>query len=168
MQNNQRPRKLHRQEEITVRNLENNNIVQGVAFSEVVKGNGGNKIWQRKKNNSDEWCGLKFEVKEEDMACLDKCYVGYVHNPNAVYLLQDRIIDQGVFTFTITPMGGDMVLIKPTEGEDFDKFLKEYEDLITTWFYDVRGWSRITVPKERDTWVRCQGVPLHAWSSEFF
>lgn len=61
-----------------------------------------------------------------------------------------------------------MVLIKPTEGEDFEGFVKEYEDLVETWFYDVRQWSPGIVVKEREAWVRCQGVPLHAWSQIFF
>lgn len=61
-----------------------------------------------------------------------------------------------------------MVLIMPTEGKVFEDFVKDYEDLVESWFYDVRGWSPGAVAKERDTWVRCQGVPIHAWNHQFF
>lgn len=64
------------------------------------------------------------------MAWLNNCYVGYVHNSNAVHLLQDRLIEDGVFTFTKAPMGGDLMLIKPVEGEVSEDFVKEYGDLI--------------------------------------
>lgn len=114
------------------------------------------------------WRGLDFQIKEDEMAWLNQCFVGYVHNPDAVYLLQDRLVDEGVFSFTIVPMGGEMVLIKPTEGEDFVEFVKDYESLVETWFYDLRQWSPDVVVKEREAWIRCQGVPLHAWSSHFF
>lgn len=43
------------------------------------------------------------------MAWLNNCFVGYVHNPNVVYMLQDPIIDEGVTSFSIVPMGGDLV-----------------------------------------------------------
>lgn len=53
--------------------------------------------------------------------------------------------------------GGDMVLIKPKEGECLEETVKEYEDLISTWFYDLRKWSIVMVQKEREVWIRCQG-----------
>lgn len=134
----------------------------------MVRGRKVKKVWQRKEVQTEVWRGMDFTVTEEEMSWLNKCYVGFVHNPNAVYLLQDRLIDEGIFTFKVTPMGGDLVLIKPTEGEVFEDFVKDYEDLIETWFYDVRGWSPEMVAKEREAWIRCQGVPLHAWNSQFF
>lgn len=62
----------------------------------------------------------------EEMCQLEKCYVGYVNNPDAVYLLQNRITDEGVFTFTISPMGGDMVLIKPVTSSKFENIIYFY------------------------------------------
>lgn len=115
--------------------------VNGASYSDVVRGRPRIKVWKKK--------GEKVEV-------------------DAVYLFQDRIIGEGLFTFTIMPMSGDMVLIKPANGEVFEEFMKEYEDLMETWFYDVRQWSSALVVKERGAWLRCQGVPLHAWSDNFF
>lgn len=61
-----------------------------------------------------------------------------------------------------------MILIKPREGEDFLEFVKDYEDLVETWFYDIKPWSPGQVATERETWIRCQGVLLHAWTWKFF
>lgn len=58
-----------------------------------------------------------------------------------------------------------MVLIKLAEGEDFLEVVKDYEDLLETWFDDIRQWSPSEVTREREAWIRCQGVPLHAWST---
>lgn len=60
------------------------------------------------------------------------------------------------------------MLIKPEEGDDFQYFVENYQDLLDTWFYDIRGWTPGLVATEREVWVRCQGVPLQAWCSEFF
>lgn len=49
---------------------------------------------------------MDFNVKEEDMCWLKRCYIGYVHNPDVVCLLQDRLIDEGVSNFTVKSMGG--------------------------------------------------------------
>lgn len=111
---------------------------------------------------------MDLTVKEVDMVWLQSCYVGQVNNPNAVHLLQDRLIDEGIFNFTVTPMGGDLVLIKPVEGEDFVEFVKNYEDLVEMWFYDLRPWSPGDVAREREAWIRCEGLPIHAWSNHIF
>lgn len=33
------------------------------------------------------------------------------------------------------------MLIKPEEGDDFQYFVENYQDLLDTWFYDIRGWT---------------------------
>lgn len=71
---------------------------KATSYVDVVKGSVGKKIWQKKGSKvvSDEWRGLNFEAKQEDVAWLNGCFVGCVNNPNAVHLLQDRILEEGV------------------------------------------------------------------------
>lgn len=54
------------------------------------------------------------------------------------------------------------------EGEDFLEFVKVYEDLFEKWFSELRPWSPGEISKQRYAWVRCQGMPLHAWGEAFF
>lgn len=35
-------------------------------------------------------------------------------------------------------------------------------------FEDIRGWSPMEVDNERTVWVRCHGIPIHAWNTDFF
>lgn len=80
---------------------------KGAFFVDVVKGKRMKKIWQKKNGVDTEiWRGLDYNVKEDEIVWLNNCFVGYVHNPNVVYLLQDRIIEEGVTTFFVVPMGG--------------------------------------------------------------
>lgn len=80
---------------------------KGAFFVDVVKGKRMKKIWQKKNGVDTEiWRGLDYNVKEDEIVWLNNCFVGYVHNPNMVYLLQDRIIEEGVTTFSVVPMGG--------------------------------------------------------------
>lgn len=62
--------------------------VTDTSYAEVVKGKNKGKIWQQKGvRTTNEWRGFDFKVKEEEMDWLNKCFVGNVHNPYAVYLL---------------------------------------------------------------------------------
>lgn len=42
------------------------------------------------------------------------------------------------------------------------------ESLSSQWFSEIRKWSQINVDKERVTWIRCFGIPCHAWNYSFF
>lgn len=62
-------------------------VVGQNTYAEALKGSGKAKVWQKKVVDQEVWTGIDFTVKEEDFIWLEKCYVGYVHNPDAVYLL---------------------------------------------------------------------------------
>lgn len=65
---------------------------------------------------------------------LRKCYIGQVKNPDAVFLLQKKMVDEGLYSIGITPMGSDLVLIKVEEGEDFSELVRDAKELFETWF----------------------------------
>lgn len=149
-------------------NIQQKESVQ--SYVEIAKGKKCKKVWQKKGATtvSDTWRGMNLEVKEEEMAWLQKCYVGVVQNSDTIYLLQDRLIEEGISNFSIIPTGGDMVLIKPVEGVDFEGFIKDSDEVLETWFRDIRQWSQGEVAREREAWIRCQGVPIHGWSIKLF
>lgn len=136
-------------------------------YADVVSGGRKKMVWKKKGSQQEVWRGMEFNVKEEDMDWLNSCYVGYVNKPSEVCLLQERLIDEGVVSFKVSPMGGEMVLIKPSEEEVFEDFVKENEESLEVWFHDIRGWSPM-ISTERNVWVKCQGAPLHVWTQQFF
>lgn len=123
-------------------NIQQKESVQ--SYVEIAKGKKCKKVWQKKGATtvSDTWRGMNLEVKEEEMAWLQKCYVGVVQNSDTIYLLQDRLIEEGISNFSIIPTGGDMVLIKPVEGVDFEGFIKDSDEVLETWFRDIGQWSQ--------------------------
>lgn len=111
---------------------------------------------------------MNFNIQEVEMKWLDKCYVAKVHSPTIVDSVQDRILEAGVTSVRVFPMGGSQVLLKPVEGEDLEELINNTGGFLENWFNRIVKWSPMEVPRERYTWIRCQGIPLHAWTAEFF
>lgn len=126
--------------------------------------------WESKENKyvEEPWNCLHYDAEEEEMVWLRKCYIGQVHNPDADFLLQNKLLEDGLSSIRVTLMSGDLVLIKVANGEDFSELVKEVEDLFENWFKDLRPWTPTEVEKEHYAWIRCQGVPLQVWNGEFF
>lgn len=155
-----------------------NKAVPEVTYAAAVTGRGPTRkqTWQPKKvdltrssgDDGVQWKGLSHVVLEEDMEWLKNCYIGQVHSPDVVFQLQEKVFAEGLYSVKVTPMGGDLVLIQVEEGEDFLQLVKDYEDAFEKWFADLCLWSPPEVPKHCHVWVRCQGIPLHAWDMSFF
>lgn len=103
---------------------------RGVSFAEAVKPKHGQQ-WVPKKpiatksnqvtrEEDDQWRGLMFNVPSEDMAWLQRCYVGEAHSPFQVDSIQDRLFEDGVLSVKVIPMGGSLCLLQPMEGEDLE------------------------------------------------
>lgn len=145
-------------------------MVEGKSFSDAVKGQ-VKKVWkplELQRPNQTEWNRLTFSVDEVKMEWLRKCYVGHVRHVDQVFMLQEKIVAEGISSVKITPMGGDLMLIQPHEDEHFDDLLKEVGDLFSSWFESIHPWSQEDVPQARYVLVRCFGVPFHVWSADFF
>jgi hypothetical protein len=65
-------------------------------------------------------------------------------------------------------MGGDKVFIKVHDDEDFHSLVKDAREVFQHWFIKIEEWFPEVVMRERVTWVRLYGVPVHAWNSKFF
>lgn len=54
------------------------------------------------------------------------------------------------------------------EVGEIAEIILEANDLIGCLFSEIRPWTPEAVDNERLTWLRCYGVPCHAWSLKFF
>jgi hypothetical protein len=65
-------------------------------------------------------------------------------------------------------MGDGLLLITPRDQENVIDLLSDLEDLVFSWFQSVDAWRPEVVAKKRLTWLRCYGIPLHAWKEDVF
>lgn len=124
--------------------------------------------WEMSENYGDKWNGLAYSAKQEDMESLNKCYVAEVHNPNEVFLLQEKLFMEGLYSLKVSPMGGNLVLLAAGDEEEIPDLMKDAGDCLNTWFSSIRPWQPRYVNLERIFWIKCQGIPPHAWNPEYF
>lgn len=112
---------------------------------------------------------IPYEVDDEISKQCANAMVGEVLCPGKSYFIQDEFIRQGVFSIKATPMGANLVLLEGVKGEeDFMGFVDEAKDWLFQWFRWIRPWNPKDIDKERVAWIRCFGIPIHAWSADFF
>ncbi|GKV38004.1 hypothetical protein SLEP1_g45962 [Rubroshorea leprosula] len=75
---------------------------------------------------------------------------------------------EGVFYCKIRAMGGRLVLLEGNEYEDLKELVENGKDWLGNWFEEIKPWSPNMVARERFAWIRCLGLPPHAWKTDFF
>jgi hypothetical protein len=107
------------------------------------------------------------EVEQEKLAKLQGAFVGFLAEPHEWYEVQQNFTMDGYNNVKVTLLGHKMVLLSSTVvGE-----IKELVGSVgwwSTWFDRFEVWSPEGVSSHRVTWLRCYGVPLHAWGEALF
>jgi hypothetical protein len=102
------------------------------------------------------------EVEEEVLARLGGAYVGYLVENKEAALIQNQLWMGGFQNLNICSMGFMKILISSDKvGE-----VKEVVESVGWWcslFERVFLWSPGLVSNQRVVWLRCYGVPVHAW-----
>ncbi|CAL5199593.1 unnamed protein product [Lathyrus oleraceus] len=102
------------------------------------------------------------------MERLKKAYVGVVENVGLSYSMQEIFNTEGYFAIRVMPLGAKLCLLEDRDEVEREALLEEGCDWLQQWFKKIRKWQPSDVDIERVTWVRCYGVPCHAWSPSFF
>ncbi|GKV48276.1 hypothetical protein SLEP1_g55098 [Rubroshorea leprosula] len=123
--------------------------------------------WRPKQKNP-AWPEMELKVNQEESEWLEKCFVGIVHSATMIPTLQEKFFMEGVFFCKIRVMGGRMVLLERYDYEDLKELIETGRDWPGRWFLEIKPWSLTTVAVERFVWIKCLGLPLHAWKSEYF
>ncbi|GKV05107.1 hypothetical protein SLEP1_g17149 [Rubroshorea leprosula] len=125
--------------------------------------------WRWKpKTRPQAWIGMEFNVNKEEYRWLERCFVGTVHLITLIPTLQEKFYMEGVFFCKIRAMGGRLVLLEGHDYEDLKEMIKNGQDWLGNWFEEIKPWSQTMVATEKFTWIRCLGLPLHAWKLEYF
>ncbi|CAL0317081.1 unnamed protein product [Lupinus luteus] len=111
---------------------------------------------------------IDISVSDDDVAWLSSCVVGKTVetiSPGDVAVL---IKEEGINTITARPLGGDRVLLAPVDGECVQEVLDDAKGWFSNIFISLKPWSPDDVVDERMVWVRCFGLPIHAWNITAF
>lgn len=75
---------------------------------------------------------------------------------------------EGYFTIKVTPLGCNICLWEEMELGEIKDLIREGKSCRSQWFTHIREWIEEDVDKEILTWIRCFGIPGHAWNILFF
>ncbi|GKV40774.1 hypothetical protein SLEP1_g48377 [Rubroshorea leprosula] len=120
------------------------------------------------KDQKHGWKGWSFNVDEKEYTWVEGSYVGTARAVELIPTLQEKFYMEGYFSLSLKPMGGKLVLMQCQDKEELQYLVENAGDWLAQWFDEVRPWTPSMVASDRFTWIKCQGVPLHAWGPKFF
>ncbi|MCH92530.1 endonuclease/exonuclease/phosphatase family protein, partial [Trifolium medium] len=107
------------------------------------------------------------EVEPESVAKLKGAFVGFLAEYKETLEIQQKLVLDGFQKIKVSPLGHLRVLLSSdVEGEVKD--LVRTVGWWSTWFDRFEEWSPEHVSNHRAIWLRCFGVPLHAWGDALF
>jgi hypothetical protein len=98
---------------------------------------------------------------KEDREWATSGMVAQIKAGDSALSFQQRIEDAGFPNVSVTPLGGDRVLLNCTGGEVFSNVLKGALDFFGMLFCNFQNWSDSLVRYERGAWLRVYGIPVH-------
>ena len=107
------------------------------------------------------------EVEQDDFDWLKRSAVGVLHNYIHHASVQGSFFREG-FYCQVRPLGGNTVLLTFCEKDEMEICIKDFKHWWNYWFEKVSPWSAHDVARDRFTWLRLEGVPLHLWSEKLF
>lgn len=115
-----------------------------------------------------DFAHLTFNVAESTIQKMNKAFVGQVVESGMSYALQEQLNKQGFFGVKATPLGANLVLLEAEDDEAIPNLINDAKDWVGDWLDEIRSWCPREIDNERVVWLRCFGVPVHAWNDNFF
>lgn len=107
-------------------------------------------------------------MSDEEMAWLKPCFIGKFSDPEGIQSVQQKYKLEELLEVSLTPMGGNLVLMRAEEGEDLETRVKQNDRGFSKWVTEIRPWNPTLVQTERTVWVTVKAVPIHIWYEETF
>ncbi|KAF1868145.1 hypothetical protein Lal_00018661 [Lupinus albus] len=111
---------------------------------------------------------LEFQSTEQFPLWLRNSYFGIVHDNIDPEGLKDKLFLDGFYSINCTILGGRQVLLRSGEEGDLEAFIHGEPEWFDSRFWVLRKWELADVSSERFAWIRCYGIPLHAWENMLF
>ncbi|GAU41532.1 hypothetical protein TSUD_140630 [Trifolium subterraneum] len=111
----------------------------------------------------------KYLSLKEDVVWASQCFLAKLKDGLCLSMVQQALTDAGFEDIKIIPLGGDNVLLHPAGQGTIDSLLQSTTDLVGNFLEGFIPWSREADRSYvRGAWVRCYGIPVHAWNPIFF
>lgn len=89
-------------------------------------------------------------------------------DPEGIHCVRRKFEFERLLSVNLIPMGANLVLINPMEGEILKETLNERRKVFEKWFTEIRPWNPGLEAKKRSIWLKFLRVAAHVWSEGFF
>ncbi|XP_058755922.1 uncharacterized protein LOC131629137 [Vicia villosa] len=129
------------------------------------KGGGSN---MENRNQEGTRSHLSFKVEEETLKKYEKTYVGIVKEAGLAFNIKKAFHEEGIFSIMVTALGANMCVLEDLIEGEAERFIEERKVWWKVWFKEIIPWEPQDVDLERMAWIKCLGIPCHAWCNGFF
>jgi hypothetical protein len=111
---------------------------------------------------------LEVRVNDDLLKQLQASFVGFLVEERDIVKVNEGLVMEGYNWITATSMGGNMVLLSTTTSQSIKEAVTANVKWWEGWFRSILEWSYDLFMDRREVWLRCRGVPLHAWDESLF
>ncbi|WJX93169.1 hypothetical protein P8452_74729 [Trifolium repens] len=107
-------------------------------------------------------------VQDNLLKKLQDSFVGFLVDEKDVVKVNEGLVMEGYGWITATFMGGNMVLLSSKTSQSIKEAVEAKLRWWEGWFRSILEWSPDLFSDRRSVWLRCRGIPLHAWDEQLF
>jgi hypothetical protein len=111
---------------------------------------------------------LKVPVNEELCRELKESVVGTLAQEKDARRIQTNLFMEGFPSIVVTPMGGNLVILRSQIEGDVGRLLKSKNECLQYYFSALKPWNPGLLATHRETWIQVYGIPLHIWGENLF
>ena len=94
--------------------------------------------------------------------------VRFLHQDVSWQEFQEELFSRGLSGIKGNYMGDDCVLLTPENEEGPKKMVDENRGVLENLFKEIVEWSDEIIPRHKQVWFRCWGLPLSLWNKDTF
>jgi hypothetical protein len=111
---------------------------------------------------------IAVKVNEDLWKVLQSSFVGFLVEEKDAIKISEGLVMEGYDWITATSMGGNMMLLTSTTSQSLIEAVSSNNKWWEGWFRSILKWSPELYLDRRSVWLKCRGIPLHAWDEVTF
>jgi len=146
----------------------NAKVLQGKSYKEALSREGCGKVSPLVQVAVASVPALVVQPSEDMIQFLSKGFVARMHFPMEVSHIQTGLSMEGWREIKVFSMGEGMVLLHSEREGVIQRASEEKKEWWSNHFLKVQNWMPHFIGKQRRTWLKLYGVPLHIWEESVF